>query len=388
MKRKLRVVQLVPSLDMGGVETLRESFARQLAGVSDLRDLVEVRFCALAAGGMVARTLTALGFDVAVLAGDAHPLNLLTTARLTRYLRRNPVDILHSAVLEANVHGALARRLAGVPIAISDEQGLGWRRPRWVRAVSGVAHRAATCVIASSESVKMDLVHHEGVRVSRIRVIYNGAEVSAADPGDRAAFRREIGCPADAPVVGCVGRLVEEKSYLVVLDAFARVVEKEPRAHLVIAGDGPERERLLGRVAALGLTRCAHIVGRVPRARVARALAAFDVFVLASSIEGFSVALVEAMLAGLPVVATAVAGNPEAVTDGETGILVPVGDHEALAAGVLKCLDDPDRARQMARRGCAIAGQRFTAERYARELVRLYVALAGGEDGRGRRGGE
>lgn len=388
MNRKLRVVQLVPSLDMGGVETLRESFARQLAGVSDFRELVEVRFCALAAGGMVARTLTALGFDVAVLGGNAHPLNLLTTARLARYLRRNPADILHSAVLEANVHGALARRLAGVPVAVSDEQGLGWRRPRWVRAMSAVAHRAATCVIACSESVKADLVRHEGVPASRVRVIYNGAEVFAADPGDRAAFRREIGCPADTPVVGCIGRLVEEKNYPVVLDAFARVAEKAPRAHLVIAGDGPERERLLGRVAALELTRCAHVVGWVPRAGVARALAAFDVFVLASSIEGFSVALVEAMLAGLPVVATAVAGNPEAVTDGETGILVPVGDPEALAAAILRYFDDPDRAREMAQRGRAAATHRFTAEHYARELVQLYVALAGSEADRGRRGGE
>lgn len=335
---------------------------------------------------MVARALTALGFDVAILGGDAHPLNVLTTVRLTRYLRRNAVEIVHAAGLEANVHAALAGWVAGVPIVITDEVGLGWRRPRWVRAVSGLAHRAATCVVASSESVKADLVRHEGVPASRVRVIYNGAEVFAADPSDRAAFRREIGCPADAPVVGCVGRLIEEKNYPVVLDAFVRVVQKEPRARLVIVGDGPERNRLVVRTAALGLAPFVHIVGRVPE--VARALAAFDVFVLASSIEGFSVALVEAMLAGLPVVATAVAGNPEAVTDGETGILVPVGDPEALAAGILRYFDDPDRARQMARRGCAIAGQRFTAERYARELVRLYVALAGSEDGRSRRGGE
>jgi len=165
---------------------------------------------------------------------------------------------------------------------------------------------------------------------------------------DRAAARRRLGLPAEAPVVAAVGALGPEKCVGDAVAACARLAG----AHLLVAGDGPERAALERRAAALAPGRV-HFAGTLPGP--ADALAAADVVVLASRTEGMPGVLVEAGLSGRPVVATAVGGVPEIVRDGETGVLVPPGDVAALADGLARALASRDRLGGAARRRCLAA---------------------------------
>jgi glycosyltransferase involved in cell wall biosynthesis len=228
-------------------------------------------------------------------------------------------------------------------------------------------------VLAPSQSVKDDLARHEHVPTGRIRVTYGCAE-GRAEGRQRQAAREALRFRGAEQVIGCVGRLVPEKSYPVLLDAFAEVRERHAAARLVIVGEGPERARIERRIRARRLQPSVQLLGN--RADVAGLLPGFDAFALASHIEGLPIAVVEAMMAGVPVVATRVAGTPELVRDGETGLLVPPGDAGALAQAIERCLDEPQAAAERAARAAREVEERFSPARYAKDLVSLYQELA------------
>lgn len=373
---RIRVVHALPFFDLGGVEVRRGVLGAQVRAAQELREQFDFHFCALGTGGAVADELRSLGYEMTILGHNPHPANWTATMALTRWLRRIAPDVVHSAAFEANVHAAWARRLVGVPVAVSEEIGVPEGRPTWARILDGVAHRTSTCVIAPSGGVKAYLVEREGVPEERVRVIYGCPAAMSAAEETGEATRAELGYPSDAWIVGCVGRLVREKAYDVLLEAFTRVVQEERRAHLVIVGDGPEREALARLAVALGVGDRVNFLGK--RRDVGRLLSVLDVFALASVTEGLPVALLEAMLAGVPVVATAVGGVPEVVRDGETGILAPPRDSAALAYGILCYATNPAMAREMAARARPEIAERFSAHRYAHELAALYRSLLNG----------
>src|SRR5207249_5085712 len=160
----------------------------------------------------------------------------------------------------------------------------------------------------------------------RVTVIYTGVDLAPfrAPPVDRAEVRAELGVPADACVVACVARLVPPKAHDVLLSAAARVLDAAPRARFLLIGDGPLAAPLREKARSLGIA--GGVVFAGAREDVPRILRACDVSVLSSSREGFSVVVVESFGAGLPVVATDVGGNAEAIEEGSSGFLVPVGD--------------------------------------------------------------
>jgi glycosyltransferase involved in cell wall biosynthesis len=184
----------------------------------------------------------------------------------------------------------------------------------------------------------------------------------------REAVRSELGLAPERLVVGCVARLVPPKGLFDLVAAAAWVGAAEPRAAFVVVGDGPLRSR----VEAVA-QRCGARIDFVgERDDVADLLGAFDVFALASHWEGSPIAVLEAMSAGLPVVATAVGGVPGIVSDGETGVLVPPGAPDALAAQVLGLLRDPERARRLGEAGKARALARHRVETLCDGVQRIY----------------
>jgi glycosyltransferase involved in cell wall biosynthesis len=182
-----------------------------------------------------------------------------------------------------------------------------------------------------------------------------------------------IGVPPDAFIVGQVGRLTRQKAPLDLLEAFERLARVRPDAHLVFLGDGPLRPVLEAGARSAGLEERVHILGM--RRDVPQVLRAFDVLALASRWEGLPRVLPQAMAAGLPIVATRVAGVPEAVADGENGWLVEPGDADAFGERLLRLAADPGMARRMGEAGRAKV-EEFSADRMARQLERLYERLA------------
>jgi glycosyltransferase involved in cell wall biosynthesis len=188
----------------------------------------------------------------------------------------------------------------------------------------------------------------------------------------REAVRAELGIPQDAPVVGTVTRLSAQKAPLDFVKAVARVAEQRPNVHFVVVGDGPLRAEVEAEIAARGLTDHVHLTGL--RRDVPDLMHSFDLFALSSLWEGLPRVLPQAMAAGLPIVATAVDGNAEAVTDGVNGFLTPPGNPQAFAEALLELLADPELAAQMGQAGLDRVDE-FGARKMVRDIAALYEQL-------------
>lgn len=216
------------------------------------------------------------------------------------------------------------------------------------------------CVIANSSA-------HAGLRTRiPVRVIHPGVRTERFAP-------RPLVAPGAPCVIGAASRLVPLKSLDDLLDAFASVRERQPDARLEIAGDGPLREALETRSCRLGLAGAVAFLGWC--SPVADVMSRWTVFAQPSRQEGFGMAALEAMAAGLPVVATAVGGVPDLVVHGVTGYLVPPGDPAALAAALLAVVQAPDAGEGMGRAGRQRATDRFDARRMVENMTDLYERL-------------
>jgi glycosyltransferase involved in cell wall biosynthesis len=238
--------------------------------------------------------------------------------------------------------------------------------------------RGADCVLTVSEPFRRELVRR-GVAAQRIEVVHNAIDPQWGrrdkSPEASAALRARLGIGPETRVVLIVGRLSSEKDHGTLLEAMRRVRGTAPDAHLAIVGDGPERPRIEETVRRLGLVGSVTLAGQVPSAEPFYGIA--DICVLSSLSEGSPNALLEAMAAGVPVVATAVGGIPEMVTHAESALLVKPGDCEAMTNAIAALLNDGDLARRLAARAREIVLERHAPEARARRLVEIYRRLAG-----------
>lgn len=291
--------------------------------------------------------------------------------RLAAFFAKHGVSIVHSHNQLPLVYGAAAGRLHRVPVCHTMH---GATLDRGRRAL---LRRAAAALVdahvAVSQSTAEFMLKHNEVPSSRLHVVPNGIDLSrfAPAPAARARIRAELGIPAEAWVVGAVGRLTQVKNHALLLRAAARVLSGEDR--LLLVGDGPEAGPLRALADELGLGERVVFAGE--RHDVPALLAAFDVFVMSSSTEGLPLSILEAMAAALPVVATAVGGVPGVVDDGETGFLVPSGCVDSLATHLASLRDDRARAGSMGRRGRALALARYSAETMLARYMSLYDVL-------------
>jgi glycosyltransferase involved in cell wall biosynthesis len=238
--------------------------------------------------------------------------------------------------------------------------------------------------ICVSEAIR-EILQHYGVAPRLLRVVRSGVQIPgasiASDPlpselsptarlEERVELRDELGVPTGAILLGSIGQLVEHKGHAHLLEALPEVLRAEPRTHLVLLGDG-ERERDLRRqVERLGLCQSVTFAGYRPDA--ARYLPAMDLFVMPSVEEGLGTSILDAQAAGVPVVVTRAGGIPEAISEGETGRIVPAADPPALARAILALLRSPETMAEMGRAGRRWVAERFSAERMVEETLAVY----------------
>jgi glycosyltransferase involved in cell wall biosynthesis len=276
-------------------------------------------------------------------------------------------------------------RLAGVPAVVASRRW--WQlSPRPLHRVANRwASRAAHRVLANSPSVAALLAREDGIAPAKIVCMPNCLAEEAFRPlptDERAAWRARLDLPADAVVIGIVARLDRVKDHATLLRAFARLSGEGdlPRAQLVCVGDGPEHARLLDLAQALRLNGRVRFPGTLTPPFNIHHL--FDVSVLCSVTEGSPNAVLEAMAAARPVVATRVGGVPDAVHEGETGLLVPAGDAAALATALRALLATPARARALGAAAQMYARSEHHEARVIPRLSAWYASLAGGGGGR------
>lgn len=222
-------------------------------------------------------------------------------------------------------------------------------------------------VIAVSEAVARDVIRR-GARKDRVRVVYNG--ITPPPEGDRGALRRDLGLAPDAFTIFSAARLHPVKGLEYLLRAVALAGDRIPSWRLLIAGDGPLRRELEELTGTLGLSERVRFLGQVPAAR--RLLPACDLYISPSIMEALGISILEAMSAGVPVVATAVGGVTEFLTDGQNGLLVPPGDPKALGDAAARVAQDRDLASRLARAAFETYERQFSVEQFARRTEAVY----------------
>jgi glycosyltransferase involved in cell wall biosynthesis len=362
------VIHLASGLSPLGYETLLV-VGRESGREGNLLDLASER-------GVEVLQMESLGREVRLLQ-DAR-----TLVELIRLLRRFRPDIVHTHTAKAGLVGRLAARLAGVPVILHTYHGhvlrgyFGPAKTLVFRQLERFLGRASHAVIAVSQAVERDLLQLGVVRPGKIRVIPLGLELRPlAGELPRGALRGPAGVPDDAALVGIVGRLVPIKDVPTFLRAAGRVVETAPSVYFAVVGDGDERAALEAQARELGLSERVHFHGWQRDMR--SVYGDLDLVVNCSRNEGTPVALIEALAAGRPVVATRVGGTPDVLGDGAFGELVAPEDPEALAAAILRSLDARGEARARAENGRAHVLERHSVERLVADVDALYRELLG-----------
>jgi glycosyltransferase involved in cell wall biosynthesis len=374
--RPLRVVHCLDGFGVGGTE---------LNAVRTLERLDRARFdltlVSLTADGPLRERVERAGIPVrpTPLRNMYGPAALRSAAGLALWLRRERVDVVHCHDLYTNIFAAGCARLAGVPLIIASR--------RWWQAIPGRLHaegnrlsyrHVAHRVLANSAAVGRRLVE-EGVPASKIVVVPNFLDDAAFDPLPEAARRAALagfGVPADALVVGAVAMLRPEKDLVSLVRAVALLAPAHPRLHLLLVGGGACEGELRAAARELGVADRVHLAGYQPG--VPNPHQYLDVSVLCSLHEGFPNAIIEAMAAARPVVATEVGGVPDAVAHEATGLLVAPGAPAELAAAIGRLADDPALRSRFGAAGRERALADYRADAVLDALSRLYLTATAG----------
>lgn len=370
--RRLTVMLLVNDLRIGGAERQLVELARGL-DKTRFRVIVttlysgqpleaELRHCP----GVELRSVERRGkFDATAL------------GRLVQLLRREQVDVIQPFLTPATAFGMAAAMIAQTPVKIVTER-CGVRLNTHFgndvyRFFEDRMTLFANAAIPNSHAGARYLLSR-GIEGHKVRVIYNGvaSDRVSVDPRERRQLRHALGVFDDSWVIGIVASLTPAKDHASFLQAAAIVRKEAPDATFLIVGDGPLRAELAQRVSALGLDDCVILAGH--QMRVAPYIAAMDLAVLSScDHEGCSNFLLEAMGLGRPIVATDVGGNRELVSNGDAGLIVPVGRPVKLAEAILQVMQDPEIAEHMRRRGPEIFRERFSLSTMVAAYENLYV---------------
>ena len=283
-----------------------------------------------------------------------HPLFAVVTSslplcceiiKLSLFLRRlNPrPDLVHCWLLYANLAGSIAARLAKIPLVVTSvrniqsEVNYNYYDPRWQRVLERATVPLANAITANAPAVATDYKTFARARADQVVTVPNGVDVEALlrlTAEERARKRQSLGLNLDDMVIGTVARLAKEKDFETFLRAVARAREKLPPLRSVIVGEGPLRAQLESFASSLDLTGVVQFLGE--RKDVGNLIQCYDAFLLTSVIEGMPNAVMESQLLGVPVVATRAGGSVDLIRDGETGLLAPIGDHQALASCIVR----------------------------------------------------
>jgi glycosyltransferase involved in cell wall biosynthesis len=309
--------------------------------------------------------------------------------RLVRLIRSQKIDLIHTSLFDADIIGGIAGKICGVPVVATlcsiggeperllDNPGVNQFKLALTTRLWGLTLR--TChrnCIAISDAVRVSIIKTYGVPESRIAVIYRSLVPGWNDANlteESAKLRHGFGLDDAGPVLLNVARLYPPKGQKYLIQAMPEIVRQFPRAHLLMAGDGPLRDSLTSLSRELGVDRHITFLGRRTDVRCLLELA--DIFVFPSLFEGLGGALVEASGAGKPCVASRVGPIPEVVEHERSGLLVPSQSPEALAQAICRLVNDPELAQAMGRRGKQIAAEKFSISRNIKQLEELYAQI-------------
>jgi glycosyltransferase involved in cell wall biosynthesis len=361
-----RLAHLIETDIMGGAERMLVHLAKALRA----QGWTNVAFLPAGRDGWLTRELEAA--DVTVEHFNLRrPFSPSFARNLARSLRRHQITVAHSHEFAMAFYGAWAARHAGIPHLFTMHGGRDYAHRLRRRIALRLAAMLSQRVVAVSDAVAARLARDLWLPRSRITTIVNGIP---CQPLARGTLGEELGLPSDTRLIVSVGTLFPVKGHRFLVEALGRLVTRHASLHVAIAGRREtETEPLRTLAAELGVADRVHLLG--PRADVSNVLASADLFALPSLSEGLPLALLEAMFAARPIVASAVGDVPAVLEGGRAGILVPPGDAGALAAALERLLADPAGAQALGQRAARRAAAEYSLERMVAGYAGLYQAV-------------
>lgn len=367
-KKPLKILRTITWLPVGGIE---RRIAALLPLLKEHGHHIEV--VCLRELGPLAPELIKAGIPVHLiqLPSRLHPAGLW---QLAKFIGRGNFDIIHSHMYRSNVPTTISARLAGFKgVLLSQIHNINtWesRRQLWL---DRWLCRWRTGVIAVSSAVKQEIIQRLRIPPEKCFVIYNGIEIEHFQKAQPSAeLRQSLGIEKDDFVIIMVARLVEQKNHRLVIEAAPEIIQNVPRAKFLFVGDGKLRAELEALVQSKGLASRFIFAGQ--RDDVPYLLKLAAVAVLPSFKEGFSNTIIEAMAAGLPVIATNVGGNQEAILEGETGFIISPTDKSGFARAIIRLAQDKKMLQCLSENATRHA-QNFSINRMVSETENLYYSL-------------
>lgn len=370
----MRLLHLLNTFDPGSLNRLVLNLVRGLD-----QDRYEWHVACLFGGGELSHELRQAGARVDNFNMQGyHDLGVFR--RVWRYICCHDIQLVHTHILRADLVGWLASRVAGGRCLFATKHNPLYAPGQEKRTIRNLLYYLSLYMpdltITVSDSLRQRLIRLPGLSEGHVVTIHNAIDAdSYFVPEAREACRHELGATDDVQLIGYVGRLVAGKGLETLIQAMPAVLQARPRARLLLAGEGPLRDRLTSLGRDTGVAPAVQFTGR--RTDVPRLLAALDVFVLPSLAEGLPLSLLEAMAAGKPVVATPVGGAAELVQNEITGILIPPSDPPALARTVIRLLEERDLADRLGCRGRSYVVDRFSVTCMVQAYDTLYQSWLG-----------
>ena len=371
MKTLIHIEHVVLSLQPGGLENGVVNVVNSLNP-----DRFRSSVCCLKQAGEFSTRLNT-GKVAIYQMGKRGGIDVFLPLKLANLFRRTRPDIVHTRNADAFYYGFLGAKIAGVRSVIHSEHGRTFDERRLRYWVQRAFSRYTDAVFSVSEQLKHDLVARVGIPANRIDVLYNGVDFGRFASTQRDQLRGQLGVKDDEFLVGSVGRLAPVKNFPLLLRAIC--APGMDKVIVTLVGDGPERGALEALVRELELSERVRFLGH--RDDVADLLAAMDVFVLPSISEGMSNTLLEAMAAGIAVVASNVGGNPEIVRDKVDGLLFESGNVAALRRKLQELLADKVLRMKFGEAGRERVLLDFSLEAMITRYERLYESVFAGQGG-------
>jgi len=298
------------------------------------------------------------------------PLSPHAIVAIMETLRRRRIDLLHTHEFGQALGGASAASLRRIPHLITMHGGRYFAERKRRRAALRLAISLSGAITAVSSNAATHLEENLGLRPGTVRVLPNGARLA---PGEANGTRARLGIPAEASLALAVGNLYPVKGHRHLVTALALLAARRPGLHVAVAGRGEEEPALRAQASAAGVADRFHLLGL--RDDIGPLLRASDLFVHPSLAEGLPLAVLEAMLAGRPIVASAVGEIPTVLDHGKAGVLVPPGDPAALARGIEEVVASTPHALALGARAAARATSEYGIPRMADRYLALYADL-------------
>jgi len=370
MENKIKILYVFAALPIGGAEQLL---------VAELERLDKTLFaplvCVISEKGPVGEMIEKMGIPLVPLHRmKKNQFDYGIIRELKKLILQEKVSIVHTHLYDGGKYGRIAARMAKVPIIIHTVHNVYVKSRIKYHLINWILSFLSNRIIAVSGAVKESIVRYDRINKDRIQVIHNGIDLSKLEgPFSRSEWRSEFGIGPEEYVVGVIARLEEQKGHIYLLEALSMMRDLLPLLKVLIVGDGKLRSFLEEETRKRGLSSCVYFLGT--REPISPILKAIDLFLLPSLWEGFSVAILEAMAAGVPIIATRVGGTEEVITSGQDGLLIPPGDAQSLAKAIEDALIHREKFQKMAIMGQERVCRNFSIENHVASIQALYLEI-------------